>query len=299
MSPNNTVTNEAAWSQLRSPAHGFCDDDATRRLLRTRPPPRALRWAESHLDGTVVSARALRGGMSSAVHLVTVEHQCQHRQAVMRRYVRTEVNEEEPDLVEREAQALEFVEQIEVATPHLMAVDPTGDEAGVPALLMSRLPGRVDWWPKDMERWLRRMADVLPQIHAAPQPPPGIIRPYAPYAQASYEPPVWAHQPKGVGTRRRDLLRSTAGRASGAGPTRLSPRQRAVGARQGLGRRRLASDQHRASRRRRGALPYQSAELRPNCGRPVHHPVGADKRNDLSPLGRHRHHHRLPRRPAL
>jgi hypothetical protein len=55
----------------RSPAHGFCDDEQTRRLLRSRPPRQALAWAGAWLGGPVISARALRGGMSSAVHLVT------------------------------------------------------------------------------------------------------------------------------------------------------------------------------------------------------------------------------------
>ena len=31
-----------------------------------------------------------------------------------------------------------------VPTPVLLAADPAGAEAGVPAVLMSRLPGRVD-----------------------------------------------------------------------------------------------------------------------------------------------------------
>jgi hypothetical protein len=54
---------------------------------------------------------------------------------------------------------------------------------------MSRLPGRVDWWPSDMDRWLRRLARLLPRIHAAPLPPVGVLRPFAPYPQASYRPP--------------------------------------------------------------------------------------------------------------
>src|SRR5215470_20429107 len=57
----------------RSPAHGFCDDEQTRRLLRSRPPRQALAWTGARLGGRVISARALRGGMSSAVHLITVE----------------------------------------------------------------------------------------------------------------------------------------------------------------------------------------------------------------------------------
>jgi aminoglycoside phosphotransferase (APT) family kinase protein len=177
----------------RSPAHGFCDDEATRRLLRSRPPKRALAWAAARLGGPVVSARALRGGMSSAVHLLTIfDGTGQRRQAVLRRYVRPELNAEEPDIAEREARALGVAGSVDVPTPALLAVDPAGTEAGAPAVLMSRLPGRIDWWPSDVGRWLRRMAGVLPVIHAAPLPPAGLIGPFAPDLPASYQPPPWA-----------------------------------------------------------------------------------------------------------
>jgi hypothetical protein len=133
----------------RSPAHGFCDDEATRRLLRSRPPRQALAWAAARLGGPVISARALRGGMSSAVHLLTVQDGTGRRQAVLRRYVRPELNTEDPGIAEREARALRVAETVGVPTPALLAVDPAGTEAGAPAVLMSRLPGRVDWWPTD------------------------------------------------------------------------------------------------------------------------------------------------------
>jgi len=181
----------------RSPAHGFCDDEETRRLLRSRPPQQALAWAAARLGGPVVSARALRGGMSSAVHLLTVHDSGgQRRQAVLRRYVRPESNAEEPGIAGREARALRAVETVSVPTPQLLAVDPSGADAGVPAVLMSRLPGRVDWWPSDMERWLRRLAGLLPAIHAASLPPAGVLRPFAPDPQASYRPPGWARDPR-------------------------------------------------------------------------------------------------------
>ena len=125
----------------RSPAHGFCDDEQTRRLLRSRPPRQALAWAAARLGGQVVSARALRGGMSSAVHLITVQRPGgRHDQAVLRRYVRPDPDE--PDPAGREARALRLAEAADVPTPALLAVDPDGTGAGVPALLMTRLPGR-------------------------------------------------------------------------------------------------------------------------------------------------------------
>lgn len=171
--------------------HGFDDDAETRRLLRSRPPGQALAWAGSALGGTVTAARALRGGTASAVHLLTVTGET--RRAVLRRYVREEdPAEREESLAERETRALTFAARLAVPTPELLAADTKGDEAGVPAVLMSWLPGSVRWAPSD--RWLARLAALLPLIHAAPPPPPAIPL-FAPYQQASYQPPAWARWP--------------------------------------------------------------------------------------------------------
>jgi aminoglycoside phosphotransferase (APT) family kinase protein len=183
--------------------HGFDDDLATRRLLRSRPPAVALAWAAEALGGgTVTVVRALRGGLASAVHLLTVTRTdttgvIERAQVVLRRYVRPELNATEPDIAEWEARALRFVAGLEVPTPLLLALDATGVAAGVPAVLMSRLPGRVDWSPPDLDRWLARLTEPLPAIHAAPLPPPGagVIRPFAPYHQGCYQPPHWARWP--------------------------------------------------------------------------------------------------------
>jgi hypothetical protein len=116
----------------RSPAHGFCDDEQTRRLLRSRPPGQALAWAGACLGGPVTSARALRGGMSSAVHLVTARRpDGQRAQGVLRRYVRPDPDE--PDPAAREARALRLAGVAAVPTPALLAVDLDGTQAGVPA----------------------------------------------------------------------------------------------------------------------------------------------------------------------
>jgi aminoglycoside phosphotransferase (APT) family kinase protein len=64
---------------------------------------------------------------------------------VLRHYVRPELNAEEPEIAEREALALHAARRAGVPTPALPATDPTGSEAGVPAVLMTRLPGKVDW----------------------------------------------------------------------------------------------------------------------------------------------------------
>jgi aminoglycoside phosphotransferase (APT) family kinase protein len=175
--------------------HGFDDDPETRRLLRSRPPRAALAWAGAALGGTVVAVRALRGGLSSAVHAVTVALPGGGTErAVLRRYVRPDVNKEEPDIAAREERTLRFAQALDLPTPRFLAADHTGARAGTPAVLMSMLPGRVEWAPADPDRWLCRLAGLLPRIHAG-TPPPGLIRPFAPYAQERYDPPGWARRP--------------------------------------------------------------------------------------------------------
>jgi aminoglycoside phosphotransferase (APT) family kinase protein len=174
--------------------YGFCDDETNRRLLRSPPPRGALAWAEEAIGGRVISARALRGGLSSAVHALTVELAGgRTRQVVLRRYVRPELNEEEPDIAEREARVLPLLDTVDVPTPAFIAADLSGS---VPAILMSYLPGKVEWSPADTDHWLAGLASLLPPIHAARLPAPGVIRPFAPYYQASYAPPDWARRPE-------------------------------------------------------------------------------------------------------
>jgi aminoglycoside phosphotransferase (APT) family kinase protein len=145
-----TTTEEivvCSFIQQDSLPHGFDDDEADRELLRSRPPRAALAWAGMALGGTVTAVRPLRGGSASAVHLLTVRRDAGTvERLVLRRYVRPELNLEEPDIAEREARTLGFVAGFDLGapTPRLLALDATGAQAGAPALLMSRLPGRVE-----------------------------------------------------------------------------------------------------------------------------------------------------------
>lgn len=189
-------------SDQQSPApgpgqpHGFDEDEATRHLLRSAPPDQALEWVAAIVGGTVTRVRPLRGGTSSAVHLLTVTHpHGTARRVVLRRYVRPDLNAEEPDIADREEQALRFADQLLVPTPRLLGVDGTGSRADVPAVLMSHLHGHIRWPAAVTEQWLRRLAEVLPRIHQAPPPLPGVIRPFTPYEPQCQEPPPWLRHP--------------------------------------------------------------------------------------------------------
>jgi aminoglycoside phosphotransferase (APT) family kinase protein len=171
--------------------HGYELTPEERRLLRGPVPPRALAWCEEVAGGRVVQARALDGGMSSAVHALDL---ADGRVLVLRRFVREAWLAEEPDVPYREASALELLRERPLPTPQLVGFDPTGDAAGDPAVLMTRLPGAVEWAPGDMERFLRGLADLLPPIGATPV---GSGLPeYEPYALESHVPPPWTSRPE-------------------------------------------------------------------------------------------------------
>jgi aminoglycoside phosphotransferase (APT) family kinase protein len=100
---------------------------------------------------------------------------------------------EEPDLVGREARTLRLVAGLDVPTPELIGIDAAGERTDVPALLMSALPGRVEWSP-GVDRWLAGLAGLLPAIHAL-RVPRDAVRRFRPYPQADYSPPPWTRRP--------------------------------------------------------------------------------------------------------
>jgi aminoglycoside phosphotransferase (APT) family kinase protein len=166
--------------------HGYELTPAERRLLRSPPPPRAIAWCEDATGARVAAVRALDGGMSSAVHALDL---ADGSALVLRRYVRPEWLEEEPDVPYREAAALELLRDRPLPTPRLVASDPTGDAAGDPAVLMTGLPGAVEWAPADLDGFLRGLAALLPAIHATPAAPS--LPAYEPYALEADRPPAW------------------------------------------------------------------------------------------------------------
>jgi aminoglycoside phosphotransferase (APT) family kinase protein len=119
----------------------------------------------------VIASRRLRGGLTSAMHMVLVENARGDRhRLVVRRWAHTPPSHGERH-VHREAQVLADVASSDVPAPRLVAHDAQGRATGgVPALLMTYLPGRVHLRPQDPEQWLRSLAQTLATIHAFPAP---------------------------------------------------------------------------------------------------------------------------------
>ncbi len=173
--------------------------DPSQRALRSRPPALALRWVETAVGpGTrVTSVRRLRGGDSSAVHAVTVERGGVVQPLVLRRFVRADWVAREPDIALREAAALRVLEPTQVPAPRLLAVDGDGQVAGVPSVLMTRLPGKTVLIPGDMDRWLQQLAEALPPIHAIRPTAEDLPWRWEPYNDmTSLQVPPWTKRPR-------------------------------------------------------------------------------------------------------
>jgi aminoglycoside phosphotransferase (APT) family kinase protein len=176
------------------PDQGLDDERGVGRRIRAAPPDSTLAWVSGIVGGAfVVAVEALAGGSSSAMHVVTVRAANGSTQrVVLRRYVLPQVLAEDPDVAAQEARALEVVDPLPVPTPRLLAVDGVGEDADVPALVISELPGRAAWLSPDAHRWMRAMAEAVTVIHTLDAPAAAGIGPFDRYAQGSYEPPKWA-----------------------------------------------------------------------------------------------------------
>jgi aminoglycoside phosphotransferase (APT) family kinase protein len=143
---------------------------------RRRPAAEALAWVERALGGhaRVVACRRLTGGLTAAVHRLTVESDGKRQVVVLRQYERAAADNPHwraklNDLVLREAQILDAVTAAELPAPGLLAVSINGDEAGGhPSILMTRLRGQVSLSPADADRWLQQIAVVAARIPHAP-----------------------------------------------------------------------------------------------------------------------------------
>jgi aminoglycoside phosphotransferase (APT) family kinase protein len=146
----------------------------------------------------VVRAQRLTGGITSEVTAVTVEDAAGdgHR-LVLRRWTGRPWPDGSVDdgrvLVPREAGVLSALETTGIPAPRAVAADPDGAYAGLPALLMTRLPGRLRLTPADPQEWTRQLADQLVAIHAVP-PPPGSAA-FESWLSVEVEPPRWSADP--------------------------------------------------------------------------------------------------------
>jgi aminoglycoside phosphotransferase (APT) family kinase protein len=168
---------------LRSPGH--------------YPSPATLRWVADAVGSgaTVQAVSPLAGATSSVLHSIEVSYQGHIVKTVLRQFVDAERLKAEPDLALHEAASLNKAINAGVATPELIAYDEKGDECGLPATLMTRLPGTVLLKPTNFDGWLHQLAEALLQVHVIEAG--DFPWSYYPYNDISrLEPPRWSGFPK-------------------------------------------------------------------------------------------------------
>jgi len=122
---------------------------------------RARSWVAAELGSQVESVSVLTGGVASqmlAVRSVT------GGQAVLRRMTVEPWRSFAQGLLRREFEVQAMLQEEPLPTPTPIAVDLDGAESGEPSLLMSRLPGRVDF-VRDDDGHLSSLAELLVRLH--------------------------------------------------------------------------------------------------------------------------------------
>jgi Ser/Thr protein kinase RdoA (MazF antagonist) len=76
----------------------------------------------------------------------------------------------EADCAGREARILELLAPAGLPVPHVVAMDREGTDSEWPALLMTRMPGRRRFRPREVGPWLDGLARLMARIHALQLP---------------------------------------------------------------------------------------------------------------------------------
>jgi Ser/Thr protein kinase RdoA (MazF antagonist) len=167
---------------------------------------RLLEWAAAVTGGGFETIEPLPGGEATSVFRVSGHGEAAIVKAFTEQWV-----QDEPWVPEHEATTLRALERAGLPVPKLLAADTAGGRAGVPALLMANLPGRVeipqsapDWWLDGLARLAARVHEVN---YGAIAPNGAAYQPYNPTLAGV--PPAWSAVPAAW---------EMAGRVLGASP---------------------------------------------------------------------------------
>lgn len=127
----------------------------------------SLEWAKAQLSPTakVLDVYSLKGGTSSTLLELLVQEEDQQHFYVLRLFHKVDWLAKEPDLAKHEAESLQYAKKAGLAVPRLIAYDETGENSGMPAVLMTKMPGSVVLQPSNDEQWLDSLAATLAKLH--------------------------------------------------------------------------------------------------------------------------------------
>ncbi|MDE0584637.1 aminoglycoside phosphotransferase family protein [Planococcus sp. A6] len=126
----------------------------------------ALEWVESKWPGAALEeAIPLEGGTSSLLYEIRASKDGERQSVVLRLHHKGEWLDQEPDLAKHEAMSLELAEKASIPAPRILAFDESGEACGMPAVLMTKVPGAVILPPAYDSAWLDGLAETLAEIH--------------------------------------------------------------------------------------------------------------------------------------
>lgn len=166
-------------------------------FMQRRPSVETLAWvAASRGPGShVVGYRRMTGGVSSAVHRVTVEHHGVRTVVVLRQYPGGLGLQES---LKKEIANLGVIAGSGLPVPSILATDVAGaSTGGAPSLLMTRLSGNVDLNPVEPRLWMTRIAELAVLLHSLDLP----ARTFRPWTDSwiapvdGFQVPVGAQKP--------------------------------------------------------------------------------------------------------
>jgi len=124
----------------------------------------ARSWVERAVGdrSRVVAVERLAGGTVSVVQRIVLDTDRGRRAVVLRRIPPSSPAFDPPGELRMEERALALLERRGLAdVPRVIAADPDGAAAGLPALLQTVLPGHPVLVPVDPDRWIRGLARSL------------------------------------------------------------------------------------------------------------------------------------------
>ncbi|NDJ77733.1 MAG: aminoglycoside phosphotransferase family protein [Chloroflexi bacterium] len=156
----------------------------------TLPRPLAD-WVAAETGAALRSARQLAGSTSTTLYVLELDRR---EPLVLRVFDNAAWLAHEPDLPQHEVAALRHAARAGIPTPEAVALAVDDPPGGVPLLLMTALPGRVDLAPPHLAAWLDRLAMTLVPLHAlAPDGFPWTYFTYNDVTQLTV--PAWSAQP--------------------------------------------------------------------------------------------------------
>ncbi len=116
--------------------------------------------------GQLVRTRRLRGGVGARMDVLDIKRADGARTKVSLRRFTRDNRALQPERVAHEYRVLQFVEQAGIPAPRPLLLDAEGDLFGVPAIVLTYMPGAPVYMPRDVASWTGQLAEALFRIHA-------------------------------------------------------------------------------------------------------------------------------------